>query len=137
MAISERFSFCFEVCSERRVIPDLNGGEDYFWHDSGGQNRSAPIDPEGDCKQYRDLWDSTTATGAADDPAYFPRYSTFLFAEKAIDVIEQHIASARGFSAALPSVRAVPVIPLDKRDVRREQELPLCGAADAHGYLRL
>lgn len=40
--------------------------------------------------RYRDLWDSTTANGPADDPAYFPRYSTFLFAEKAVEIISAH-----------------------------------------------
>eukprot|EP01047_Picozoa_sp_COSAG01_P085598 COSAG01_NODE_18880_length_1047_cov_1.379747_1_plen_232_part_00 len=98
----------------------LNGGEDYYWHDDGGGgpqgNRSVPSEPTGQCKRYtcslthsgtahdataksdprlyvsrfRDLWDSATPNGPADDPAYYPRYSTFLFAEKAVAVIGAH-----------------------------------------------
>jgi hypothetical protein len=77
----------------------LNGGEDYYWHDNGeGQgNRSVPNEPAGQCKQFRDLWDSTTAHGPADDPEYFPRYSTFLFAEKAVEIISKHEASKNLF----------------------------------------
>ena len=54
-----------------------------------------PSEPVGQCKQYRDLWDSTTANGPADDPAYYPRYSTFLFAEKAVAIIGAHAARAK------------------------------------------
>jgi arylsulfatase A-like enzyme len=81
----------------------LNGGEDYYWHDSGGGggNRSISPDPEGDCSHYRDLWDSSTASGAAADSAYFPRYSTFLFAEKATRIIEDHVANPATATAPL------------------------------------
>lgn len=42
---------------------------------------------------YRDFWDSTK-DGPASDADLFPRYSTYVFAERAVKVIEEHDASA-------------------------------------------
>ena len=38
---------------------------------------------------YRDFWDSTTG-GPAKDPQYYPRYSTYIFAQRAVDIITRH-----------------------------------------------
>jgi len=96
----------------------LNGGEDYFHHDNlaPGTNRSGARalladekeEEAAGCQKYRDLWDSTTAEGPAIDPTYFPRYSTSLFAEKAVDIIRNHSKQHLPSSSSLGEPGTVP-----------------------------
>lgn len=50
-----------------------------------------PLPPPSGC-YYRDFWDSENS-GPATDPTFFPRYSTYLFAEKAVGIIYAHDVS--------------------------------------------
>ena len=41
---------------------------------------------------YRDFWDSTVG-GPARDSHYYPHYSTYIFAQRAVDIITNHVES--------------------------------------------
>ena len=43
---------------------------------------------------YTDFWDSK-AGGPAKDPSYYPRYSTYIFAQRAVDIITAHEGQSR------------------------------------------
>ena len=43
---------------------------------------------------YTDFWDSK-AGGPAKDPSYYPRYSTYIFAQRAVDIINAHEGQSR------------------------------------------
>lgn len=75
---------------EERFLPErrgfdsffgfLNGGEDHFLHSGSVLSCHAT---------YTDLWDSEKGGPAANE-SYFPLYSTYLYGDKAVKVIQNH-----------------------------------------------